>query len=301
MSVRDLTILGCSAQQPTRSRNHGAYLLRWNNEGLLFDPGEGTQRQFIFADIAPPTVTRIFISHFHGDHCLGVGSMLMRLNLDKVKHPIHCYYPASGKKNFDALRYGCLYHETISVVEHPISKEGVVHDDKNFRVEAVFLDHGVDNVGWRVTEPDTIKFDKAKLKLKGIKGPDVRVLEERGTITVNGETVQLDDVSWVRKGDSFVYIVDTRPIPKLASFAKGAKMLLCESTFLEEHRDLAHSYHHMTAKQAAELARDAEVHQLILTHYSARYQDSIVFEEEAQKTFPNSIAVEDLKKIPFSR
>ncbi len=104
MSVKDLTILGCSSQQPTRKRNHGAYLLRWNGEGLLFDPGEGTQRQFIFANIAPTVVTRIFVSHFHGDHCLGLGSMLMRLNLDKVQHPIHCYYPASGKVYFDRLR-----------------------------------------------------------------------------------------------------------------------------------------------------------------------------------------------------
>ena len=108
MTVRDLIILGCSSQQPTRKRNQGAYLLRWNEEGFLFDPGEGTQRQFIFADVAPPTVTRIFVSHFHGDHCLGLGSMLMRLNLDKVTHPIHCYYPASGKVYFDRLRYGTI-------------------------------------------------------------------------------------------------------------------------------------------------------------------------------------------------
>ena len=134
MSVRDLIILGCSSQQPTRKRNHGAYLLRWNDEGLLFDPGEGTQRQFIFADVAPPTVTRIFVSHFHGDHCLGLGSMLMRLNLDKVTHPIHCYYPASGKVYFDRLRYGSIYHENITVIEHPVMKEGIVHQDDHFTI-----------------------------------------------------------------------------------------------------------------------------------------------------------------------
>ena len=106
MSSRELIILGCSSQQPTRTRNQGAYLFRWNNEGLLFDPGEGTQRQFIFANIAPTVVSRIFISHFHGDHCLGLGSMLMRLNLDKISHPVHCYYPASGKKYFDRYVMG---------------------------------------------------------------------------------------------------------------------------------------------------------------------------------------------------
>ena len=136
MSTRDLVILGSSSQQQTRVRNHGAYLLRWNDEGLLFDPGEGTQRQFIFAEIPPPCTTRIFISHFHGDHCLGLGSMLLRLNLDKVKHPIHCYYPASGKKFFDRLRYCCIYRENIEVIEHPVKKEGLVEDDGKFRIEA---------------------------------------------------------------------------------------------------------------------------------------------------------------------
>ncbi len=154
MSVRDLTILGSSSQQPTRKRNHGAYLLRWNDEGFLFDPGEGTQRQFIFANIAPTCVTRIFVSHFHGDHCLGLGSMLMRLNLDKVTHPIHCYYPASGKKFFDRLRYGTIYHETIQVIEHPVSNPGIVDEDENFCIEALFLEHGVDNLACRITERD---------------------------------------------------------------------------------------------------------------------------------------------------
>ena len=176
MSVRNLTILGCSSQQPTRYRNHGAYLVRWNGEGFLFDPGEGTQRQFIFANVAPTCVTRIFISHFHGDHCLGLGSMLMRLNLDKVAHEIHCYYPASGKTYFDRLRFGTLYHEVIKVVEHPIEKEGVIETRNGFRVEAYFLEHGVDNLGWRIKEADSRKFDAKKQKEHGVKGPAVKEL-----------------------------------------------------------------------------------------------------------------------------
>ncbi len=159
MSVRDLTILGSSAQQHTRKRNHGGYLLRWNGEGFLFDPGEGTQRQFIFADIPPTVVTRIFISHFHGDHCLGLGSMIMRLNLDKVKHEIHCYYPASGKTYFDRLRYATIYRENITIVEHPVGKDGVVEEGDNFTITAAFLDHGVETVAWRITEPSRRKYD----------------------------------------------------------------------------------------------------------------------------------------------
>lgn len=301
MTVRDLTILGCSSQQPTRNRNHGAYLLRWNDEGFLFDPGEGTQRQFIFANIAPTCVTRILISHFHGDHCLGLGSMLMRLNLDKVTHPIHCYYPASGKTYFDRLRYGSMYHETINVIEHPVSKEGVVVEDEKFRIEARFLEHGVDNIGWRVTESDTRKFDSKKLEQAGVRGPLVRTLQQAGQVKVDGRLVTLDDVSEVRKGDTFAIVIDTVYCQAAIDVAKGAKLLLCESTYLEEHRDLAENHHHLTARQAAQIAKAAGAEQLILTHFSARYQDLEEFAKEAKVIFPNTLVAEDLKNFPFPK
>jgi len=301
MSVRDLIILGSSSQQPTRKRNHGAYLFRWNEEGLLFDPGEGTQRQFIFANVAPTCVTRIFVSHFHGDHCLGLGSMLMRLNLDKVTHPIHCYYPASGKKYFDRLRYGTIYHETINVVEHPVSKAGLVEDDGRFRIEAAFLDHGVDNIAWRITEPDRRKYEREKLKAFGIEGPLVRELEAKGALLINGKRVTLDDVSWIRKGDSIAVVSDTRPCLSAIEISRGAKLLLCESTYLEQHRELAENHLHLTAKQAATIAKEAQVEKLILTHFSARYLNVRDFEQEAREVFPNTEAAEDMKVFPFPR
>lgn len=301
MSVRDLIILGSSSQQPTRKRNHGAYLFRWNEEGLLFDPGEGTQRQFIFANVAPTCVTRIFVSHFHGDHCLGLGSMLMRLNLDKVTHPIHCYYPASGKKYFDRLRYGTIYHETIKVIEHPVSQAGLVEDDGHFRIEAAFLDHGVDNIAWRITEPSRRKFDPDKLKAFGVAGPLVKQLEAKGELTIGGKCVLLDEVSWVRKGDSFAVVSDTRPCKSAIEIAKGVKLLLCESTYLEEHRDLAEKHYHLTARQAAHIAKEAGVEKLILTHFSARYLYTREFEKEARTIFPNTEAAEDMKVFLIPR
>lgn len=301
MSVRDIIILGCSSQQPTRTRNHGAYLVRWNDEGLLFDPGEGTQRQFIYANVAPTVITRVFVSHFHGDHCLGLGSILMRLNLDKVTHPIHCYYPASGKKYFDRLRYGTIYHETITVVEHPVSAPGIVEDDGRFRIEATFLEHGVDNIGWRITEPDTRKFDQSKLISNGVRGPLVKKLHENGAILIGDKEIKLDDVSWIRKGDSIAVVIDTRYCQNALDIARDAKVLICESTYLEEHRDLAYQHFHLTAKQAAELALEANVKELILTHFSARYQSLRDFEIEAKKVFPNVHIAEDLKAFPFER
>lgn len=301
MSVRDLIIMGCSSQQPTRFRNHGAYLLRWNDEAFLFDPGEGTQRQFIFANVAPPCVNRIFISHFHGDHCLGLGSFLMRLNLDKVTHEIHVYYPASGKKYFDRLRYGTIYYEQIKVVEHPISQEGLVEDNGKFKIEARFLDHGVDNIGWRITESDTRKFDREKLDAYGIKGPMVSELQSKQSIVVNGQTITLDQVSTIRQGDSVAVVIDTKKCKAAVDLAKNATLFLCESTYLETERDLAEDHYHLTAKQAGEIAKEANAKKLILTHFSARYPSVKPFEDEARLVFPNSYSAEDLKVFPFPK
>jgi ribonuclease Z len=301
MTVRDLTILGCSSQQPTRLRNHGAYFLRWNEEGFLFDPGEGTQRQFIFANIAPTAVSRIFLSHFHGDHCLGFGSMLMRLNLDKVEHEIHCYYPASGKVYFDRLRYGTAYNDKLTVVEHPVEKDGLVHDDGAFRIEARFLKHSIDNVGWRIQEAPKTKFDKDKLKKLKVEGPLVKELQEKGRIVIDGKTVLLEDVSTRRDGDIFSCVIDTSYCDNAVVLAKDAKMLLCESTYLEEHHDLAVEHYHLTAKQAASIAKEAGAKELILTHFSARYRHLQAFEEEAREIFPNTHAADDFKCFPFPR
>jgi ribonuclease Z len=280
-------------------RNHGAYLVRWNEEGLLFDPGEGTQRQFIFANVPPPCVTRIFISHFHGDHCLGLGSMLMRLNLDKVTHPIHCYYPASGQVYFERLRYCSIYHQQIEVIEHPIKHEGLVQEDENFRIEARFLEHGVDNIGWRIKERDTRKFNRDKLNALGVLGPNVRLLEQKGELLINGKKVTLDDVSHVRIGDVLAIAIDTLPCQAAIDLAQGAKLFLCESTYLEEHRHLAEKHHHLTALQAAEIAHQARAETLILTHFSARYQELEPFAIEARAVFPNTLIAEDLKVFPF--
>lgn len=301
MSVRDLIVLGTSSQQPTRHRNHGAYLFRWNEEGFLFDPGEGTQRQFIFAEVAPPTVTRIFISHFHGDHCLGFGSFLMRLNLDGVTHPIHVYYPASGKKYLDRLRYGTIYHDNMHVIEHPIEKAGIIHDDGKFRIEAKYLQHGVDNLGWRITEADTRKFNKQKLIEFGVKGPLVKEIHNNGFVFINENKVYLNDVSSIRKGDCIAVVIDTRPCKEAVELAKNAEIFLCESTYLNTHKELAYNHYHLTALQAATIAKEANVKKLILTHYSARYTNSADFEYEAREVFPNSFAANDFDRFPFPK
>lgn len=297
--TRELVILGCACLQPTVERNVSGYCIRWNRENLLFDPGDGTQRQLLFAKIAPSSITRIFISHFHPDHCLGLGSILTRLNNDKVQHPIHCYYPASGKPYFDRLRYGAIYNDALNLIEHPVSQDGIIHDDGRFRVEAAFLDHRVESVGWRITESDRLKFDGEALKKWGIAGDLVRKLREEGFLVVDGQKILLVDVSVIQKGDSVAVVLDTQYCHSAVQIAREAALLLCESTFLDEHRDLAANYRHMTARQAAQLALDAKAKCLVLTHFSARYPSPHLHESEAKELFSNCILADDLKVIAF--
>ena len=228
--------------------------------------------------------------------------MLMRFNLDKITHPIHCYYPASGRIYFNRLRHATIYHDHLHLIEHPIEKGGVVHKDEQFTVEAAFLDHGVDNVGYRIQEADTLKFDKKKLIDAKVTGQLVRELKAKKELIIEGKKVRLEEVSWIQKGSVFAIVIDTRPCQSAIDLSRGAKLLLCESTYLEEHRELASQYSHMTAKQAAEIAKKAGVKQLVLTHFSVRYKDLAPFVREAEEVFSGSVdTADDFKRFPFGR
>src|SRR5437879_2461336 len=117
VSDRELVILGTASQAPTRSRNHSGYLLRWDGEGLLFDPGEGTQRQMIFAGVTASQITRICITHFHGDHCLGVPGVLQRMSLDRVPHVVEAFYPAGSREVCGRLRHASLFRDVRDLSE----------------------------------------------------------------------------------------------------------------------------------------------------------------------------------------
>lgn len=294
MTKKTLTILGSGAQQPTRFRNTSSYFLRWGVEGFLFDAGEGTQRQCIFAGIAPPSIERIFISHFHGDHCVGLGSILMRLNLDSVSHTIHVYYPASGKKYFDRLKYGSIFHERIKIVEHPISCDGVIYESDFSIIKAYKADHGVECFCFRVEEKERVRFKKDIVAQLSLNHRDMASIAKGESIEKNGAVISSQDLSYIQKGAIFVYIADTVYCEILKEIAKDATLLLIEATYLHEHEHLATSHHHLTAKQAATIAKKANVNEMLMTHFSARYNTTKVFEEEAKLVFQKSKAVSDL-------
>ncbi|MYT32132.1 MULTISPECIES: ribonuclease Z [unclassified Streptomyces] len=299
MSVRELVVLGTASQVPTRHRNHNGYLLRWDGQGLLFDPGEGTQRQMLRAGVAAHDINRICITHFHGDHSLGLAGVIQRINLDRVPHPVTAHYPASGERFFERLRYATAYRETVRIAQRPVSADGELDRAKGYVLQGRRLSHPVESYGYRLTEPDGRRMLPERLAAHGIAGPDVGRLQRAGEL--NGVT--LDDVSEVRPGQSFAFVMDTRLCDGVYALAEGVDMLVIESTFLDEDIRLAEEHGHLTAGQAARVAAGAGVRHLVLTHFSQRYADPEDFARQARAAgFTGELTIaKDLQRVPLPK
>ncbi len=296
MSGRDLVILGTASQVPTRTRNHNGYLLRWDREGILFDPGEGTQRQFGFAGVSPGRITRICLTHLHGDHCLGLPGILQRLALDGSGLDLPIHFPASGRRYVERLCNASIGRRQ-QVRLAPVADDGLVEAGPPLRIEALALDHSVDAIGWRIEEPPRRHFDSDRLAALGVDGPDVARLARDTVLEVHGRRVHIDEVSEWRPGHSVAVVMDTRPCDAAVELARGADLLLCEATFLESEVELAIEAGHMTARQAATVAREAGVGRLVLTHLSSRYTDPTGHRREAGEVFDDVVVAEDLTVI----
>jgi ribonuclease Z len=272
VSQRELVVLGTASQAPTRSRNHNGYFLRWDDEGLLFDPGEGTQRQMLFAGVAASQVTRICITHFHGDHCLGLPGVLARMSLDRVRHPVEVCYPAGSREVFGRLRHASLFRDVADLRERRVRGAEAVIGTSPFLLEARALSHSVPTVGYRLTEPDGRRMLPDKLATLGITGPGIGRLQREGRLDAAGRTVTVEQVSAPRPGQSFAFIMDTRLCDAAFALADRADMVICEATFADADAALARDYGHLTAGQAGQIAAQAGARLLVLTHFSQRYE-----------------------------
>lgn len=187
--------------------------------------------------------------------------------------------------------------EEPELSEHPIEREGPIAQAEGLRIEARRLDHTVDTFGYRVEEPPGRSLLPERLAALGIQGPDVGRLVREGTLPVGGRRVTLEAVSVPRPGQSVAFVMDTRPCPGAHALARDADLLVCEATYLAEHTELAHRRGHMTAGQAAELAREAGARRLLLTHFSSRYRTVEAFLEEAGALHPDVVAAEDGMRV----
>ncbi|WP_326599109.1 ribonuclease Z [Streptomyces sp. NBC_01803] len=297
MSARELVVLGTASQVPTRHRNHNGYVLRWDAETILFDPGEGTQRQMLLAGVSAHDLTRICVTHFHGDHSLGLAGVIQRISLDQVPHPVAAHYPASGQEFFDRLRYATAYREAARLLPRPVAGEGVLAESSAFTLTARRLSHPVESFGYRLVEPDGRRMLPDRLAAHGVSGPDVGLLRRAGRL----RGVTLEEVSVRRPGQRFAFVMDTRLCDGVYALAEGCDLLVIEATFLAADLALAHEYGHLTAGQAARAAAESGVRHLVLTHFSQRYPDPEPFAREAREAgFEGELTVaEDLMRVPL--
>lgn len=293
----EITFLGTGQAVPTEKRNHTAILLRHEDEMILFDCGEGTQRQFRIAKINPCKLTRIFISHWHGDHILGLPGLLQTLALNNYSKTLYVYGPIGTKRFFSLLLRTFIFVQKIKVVVREIRKETI--KERNFSIEAFELNHGCPCLGYTFKEKDKRKIDIKALKRLGIKpGRIVGMLQKGKNIRLGSKVVKAKDVTYIKKGKKIVIILDTALCSNCYKAARDADMLICESTYLQELKDKAAEYKHLTAEQAAQIAKKAGAKKLMLTHISQRYEyESRKVLLEAKKIFKNTLLAHDLMKI----
>jgi ribonuclease Z len=308
MSTRELVVLGSASQVPTRTRNHNGYFLRWDDTGVLFDPGEGTQRQMLFAGLPSSAVTQICITHFHGDHCLGLPGVLQRMSLDHVSRPVPVSFPASGAPYVQRLRGASIFTDRLDLRVQPVTFQRhaeilvTVDDAGPWRLRAAPLRHSVDTIGWRVEERPGRTMLPERLAAAGVACPDVGRLQQGGAITVGDRRVTLEDVSVERPGQVVAFVMDTAWSDGALALADGADLLVCEATFSSSEAQLAAAYSHLTAAQAGRLAEQAGARRLLLTHFSQRYPDVSRLAEEAAEEFGGDLVVAaDLECVPVPR
>ncbi|WP_414469441.1 ribonuclease Z [Methanobacterium sp. ACI-7] len=298
----ELVFLGTSSAIPTRYRNHSSIALKAFGEVMLFDCGEGTQLQMSKAKISPMKISKIFLTHFHGDHILGLPGIIQSMAFRGRKEPLHIFGPKGLLQLIDNVRNFGYFSMTFEIYMHEIDN-GIIMEEDNYRISCCKMNHSVLNFAYKIEEKKRPKFIREKAIALGIRpGPDFGRLHQGIPVEVNGKLIQPEEVlGEERKGRILVYSGDTSPARQMIEFAHGADLLIHESTFEAKYNDRAYEMGHSTSTQAAEIAKNANVKNLILTHVSTRYKESDSLEAEAKEIFGNSIVADDFMEIEIKR
>lgn len=304
MSDIQFTALGTSSFLPTRTRNHNGYHLSWRGKALLFDCGEGTQRQFTFAGLGMRSLHVVALTHLHGDHCLGLPGVLQRISLERPPHPVVVTFPAESQDHVERLRRASIHHEQAEIVLLPVEASDEPREilsTPEFVLSAASLDHRVPTVGYRVEEPPGVAFDREALAARGIEGALVGQLRREGRIEVEGRTTTLAEVTRPRARATFAFLMDTRPCRSAELLARDADLMVMEATYADDCASLADEHGHSTAAQAAQVAVAAGARRLALTHFSARYPDTNAHLAEAGAIHPDVVTLADLDRLSVER
>ena len=293
--------LGTSGSTPTPQRSLPAIAIRRKGEIILFDCGEGVQRQMIMAKLSFHRKMKIFITHMHGDHVLGLPGLIQTMSLFDRQRKLEVYGPKGLKEFIDVIQKTVQYTLTFPIEIHEIAKAGIICEEDEYTVFAVEADHVIPSFAFALIEkPRPGKFYPEKAKKLGIpEGPLWSRLQRGYSVTLpDGRTIKPSEVVGPpRPGRKIVYSGDTRPCINLIRLAENADLLIHDATLDDELAEKAYEDGHSTPSQAAEIARKAGVDRLVLTHISARYKSAEKLLEQAKKVFPNVFVAEDFMKI----
>lgn len=293
-----ITFLGTGQAIPTAKRNHTAILLKYKAENILIDCGEGTQRQFRKAKLNPCKLTRMLITHWHGDHVLGIAGLLQTLLLNGYNKTLYIYGPKGTNYFMKQLIKLFVPYNKIPLVIKEISK-GQFLETSDFILEAQPMTHGIPCNAYAFTEKEKLRLDKSKIKKLDIE--DKRLfsqLSKGKNIKVKGKTIKSSSVTYKQPERKVSIIFDTKLNPNCYKIAKGSEVLLTEAVYVNQDKDLASLHEHLTAEQAGEIAKKAKVKSLYLVHLSQRYDgNEKVILNEVKKKFKNSVVADDLMQI----
>lgn len=298
-----VTLLGTAAARPTPGRNVSGLAVQYDGELLLWDCGEGTQRQMM-RYATGFNVAALFITHVHADHILGIPGLLRTMGLQGHRETVEIFGPpGSGPILSEAVHLGT--HRVPFPVKIREVEPGDEVARKGFAIRAFRVSHGISAVGWALVEPPRLgRFDVERARALGVpEGPIFGRLHRGETVEVDGGVVRPEDVvGRPRPGRTVVYTGDTRPSREVVEAARGADLLIHDATFGDEEEARARETGHATARQAARLAREAGARELILTHLSARYADDpTVLLRQARQEFDRARVGRDglVVEVPF--
>ncbi|HNR26324.1 MAG TPA: ribonuclease Z [Methanobacteriaceae archaeon] len=294
----ELVFLGTSSAIPTNHRNHPALALKAFGELMLFDCGEGTQRQMTRIRMSPMKVKRIFITHLHGDHFLGLPGLIQSMAFRGREDPLYIYGPSGTGDVVESIKKLGYFSLSFPIITQELY-QGVFLEEDSYRISCCPVQHSVLNLAYSVEERRAPKFLREKaLELGLTPGPDFGKLQRGTPVKVGERTIQPQDVlGKKRRGRKIVYSGDTRACREMVNLAKDADVLIHESTFDASQEEKALTTGHSTSKSAARVAALARVGRLILTHLSTRYRDAKKLEKEASEIFPEVTVAEDFMSV----
>lgn len=292
-----LTILGTAAMVPTKDRNHAAVLLEYKGTSVLFDCGEGTQRQFSIAGLKITKVKVVCLSHFHGDHVLGVPGLVQSLAQNNVGEPITILGPQHTTSFLKNMLAGMYSDHVVPYKVIEITKDTTTKFDE-FSIRSAPLKHGVPCVGFTFIEHDRRRINTAKQKKLNIPdGPHLGMLQDGKTVTFRGKKLTPDELTYLVQGKRVAYITDTEICDNCYVLAEDADVLISEATHASDLAEKAEKYKHLTAKDAGLIASKSGVKKLVLTHFSGRYKTTQEIQDDVGVVFDNVVCAHDFLKM----